>query len=260
MLRKLSDTFLFYANVCRLPRRYGIMSISVYTKLFNQLREQITQGGYAPGQRMPTEREICEIYGVSRITVRHALRLLCEQGLVVRHQGRGTFVRSEKPSKLPILNCDFTGSMRANAPDISRRLLVSTKLVPPADVAEILGLAPKQECLYAERLDVLNGEPMACDKAYIPLELAGSITDEMLADIGFLYIWVQKENLSLGRGVESIEAVNADSQTAALLGVPEGTALLLAMDQTTTRAGKIIARFETFYRGDRYKLISSTSY
>jgi len=236
------------------------MSTAVYTRLFNQLREQITQGGYAPGQRMPTEREICDIYGVSRITVRHALRLLYEQGLVVRHQGRGTFVRSEKPSKLPILNSDFTGSMRANAPDISRQLVVSKKLIPPENIAEILGLAPRQECLYAERIDVLNGEPMACDKAYISLEHAGSITDEMLADISFFNIWLVKERITLGKGVEIIEAVNADSQAAELLGVAEGTALLRAADHTTTRSGKIIGVFETLYRGDRYKLVSSTGF
>ena len=241
-------------------QRTKAMSTAVYTKLFNQLREQITQGGYTPGQRMPTEREICEIYGVSRITVRHALRLLCEQGLVVRHQGRGTFVRSETPSKLPILNCDFTGSMRANAPDLSRKLLVSKKLVPPTDIAEILGLAPKQECLYAERLDILNGEPMACDKAYIPLELAGSITDKILAEIGFHHLWLENERITLGKGVETIEAINADAQTAELLGVAKGTALLRAIDQTTTRTGKIVGVFETLYRGDRYKLVSSTSF
>lgn len=236
------------------------MSTAVYTKLFSQLREQITGGVYTPGSRMPTEREICDIYGVSRITVRHALRLLCEQGLVVRHQGRGTFVRSEKPAKLPILNCDFTGSMRASAPDISRRLLVSKNIIPPAEIADILGLAPKQECLYAERLDILDGEPMACDKAYIPLELAGDVTDEMLVDMNFFNLWLEKAGVMLGKGVETIEAVNADAQAAELLGVCEGTALLLAVDQTTTRTGKVIGVFETLYRGDRYKLVSSTGF
>ena len=76
-----------------------------YENLHNQLKKLILERSYAAGQKIPTERAICEQFGVSRITVRHALRLLEEQGLVERFQGRGTFVKSMRKKKLDIQIC-----------------------------------------------------------------------------------------------------------------------------------------------------------
>lgn len=233
---------------------------TAYTKLFNIIREQIDKGVYSAGEKMATERRLCEKYNVSRITIRHALRLLQEQGYIERFAGRGTFVRQDNPTKIPILNADFTGSMRSNAPSLKREILQMSEAEPPQEIAEILGLAATQKCFFAERVDSLDGEPLACDKVWIPLEFAGSINRRMLKSVNFLDLWLEAEHIETGSGVESIEAIAADTHTAKLLGVKKNIPLLKAIDQPVSTTGRTLGIFETFYRGDRYKMVSTTDF
>lgn len=72
-----------------------------YQTIYENLKEQILQGVYAPGSRLPFERELCEIYGVQRITVRKALELLVQDGMICKHPGKGSFVRDENPASDP---------------------------------------------------------------------------------------------------------------------------------------------------------------
>ena len=229
-----------------------------YNQVFHALKEQILGCSYAPGQKIPAERLLCQQFSVSRITVRHALRLLQEQGLLERFRGRGTFVRSLKPKKIPILNHDFTGSVRSQAPNMKRTLLARMQIVPPTHIADSLKLEPSQPCSLAIRLDSLFDEPLAYDRLYVPLALAASFDEDLLASIDFLELWLEREKIELSNCVETLEAMEADAQSVEYLGVAPGSAILLATDICYDSTGRAIALFESVYRGDRIKLISTT--
>ncbi len=229
-----------------------------YNQVFHALKEQILGCSYAPGQRIPAERLLCQQFGVSRITVRHALRLLQEQGLLERFRGRGTFVRSIKPKKIPILTHDFTGSVRSQAPNMKRTLLAKRQTIPPTHIADSLKIGPSQLCLLAIRLDSLLDEPLGYDRLYVPLPLADSLDDALLASIDFLERWLEREQIKLSNCVETLEAVEADATSVEYLGLAPGSAILLATDVCYDTHGKAIAVFESVYRGDRIKLISTT--
>ncbi len=169
--------------------------MQAYSRMYNLLKEQIFEGFYASGQKLPPERKLCEAFGVSRITARHAIRLLVEQGLIERFPGRGTYVRSTKAKKLPILNTDFAGSIRNAAPNLKRELLTHRKIQPPCHIAQILGLLSTEQCLLAERIDLLDAEALAYDRAFIPLAYTNSITPEMLIKVDFLSVWLEEEKL-----------------------------------------------------------------
>lgn len=233
--------------------------MSAYEKVYNHLRQQIIEGHYASGQRLPAERELSEQFGVSRITTRHAVRLLSEQGLVERFQGRGTFIRAIKSKKIPILNTDFTGSIRKEAPDMRRELLSCRQTVPIASIAEQLGLLKSEKCLSAQRLDLLDEEPVAYDKAYIPLKYATSLDENILVKIDFLEVWLEKEKIRKSHSIESIEAVSADEQTSESLNIPKGSPILLTTDVMYDTDGKVFAIFESYYRGDKIKLLSTNT-
>ena len=234
------------------------MNNQAYNKVFNALKGQIIDCFYAPGQKIPPERALCGEFGVSRITARHALRLLQEQGLVERFRGRGTFVRAVRPKKIPILSCDFTGSVRKEAPNMKRKLLAKENVAPPAHIANILGLEIAQQCLLAMRLDLLDNEPLAYDRAYILSEFTSSLDDKVLTAIDFFELWLERQGLKISHCVENIEAIEADSQAAEYLGVDAGLAMLLATDICYDTNNKAIAVFESVYRGDRIKLVSTT--
>ncbi len=232
------------------------MTVQAYRKVHQHLRRQILDGGFGSGDQLPTERELCERFSVSRITVRDALQLLEEQGLIDRQVGRGTFVRHQRPRKLPILNADYTGSMRAEAPGLERLLLEHAIDVPPAHIAAALGLIAGEECLYASRLDVLDGDPLARDQAWIPLQYASRIDDAMLVRIDFLQVWMEAERLPDAIDEESIEAVDADAETARILRVSPGSPVLLTSDLIRDSRDGALALFDTYYRADRFRLVS----
>ena len=233
------------------------MATRAYLRLFNVLKEEILRGVYVPGQKIPTERELCTHFGVSRITARHALRLLSEQGMLDRQVGRGSYVGSARPAKLPILQSDFTGSVRREAPNMKRRLLSKQFTVAPTQIAATLGLLKSEKCLIAERLDLIEDEPLAYDTAYIPLNLAGNISDEMLIRIDFLESWLSAEGITLSHSVESIEAKLADLEAAKKLSVDQCSPVLVVMDTVYITDGRVAGVFESVYRADRFRLIST---
>ncbi|HUX20372.1 MAG TPA: GntR family transcriptional regulator [Spirochaetia bacterium] len=230
---------------------------TAYTRLFNVLRERILGSTYTPGEKLPTERELCEEFGISRITCRHALRLLQEQGLVERLPGKGTFVRSIQPKKVPILDNNYIESMRRAAPNTRRILSECEEKRPPEDIAKILHLFRTQSCLYAVRVDVVGEEAIAFDRAYIPLQFASALDEELLIRVDFLDLWLERQALKFSHIWSSIEAVPADNDARKTLKIPLRAPVLLTTDIVYVEGGTTVGLFETIYRGDRFKLIST---
>ncbi|MFA6175122.1 MAG: GntR family transcriptional regulator [Phycisphaerae bacterium] len=233
--------------------------MSEYNRLYNSLRNQILGGHYAAGQKLPPERLLCKDFGVSRITARHAIRLLQEQGLVERFQGRGTYVRNIKPQKVSIVNCNFSNSILKNASHLKRKLISCQKVSPPPSITEYLNLNKNDECLLAKRLDIINDEPAAYDRAFIPIKYSSSINDKMLIKIDFFELWAEAENLNISYGTESIEAIGANSEAVEILKVKPDSPILLTVETSYDSNGNALAVFESVYRGDIIKL-TSTNY
>lgn len=230
---------------------------TAYTRLFNVLRERILSNTYTPGDKVPTERELCDEFGISRITCRHALRLLQEQGLVERLPGKGTFVRSIQPRKVPILDNNYIEAMRRAAPNTRRILSKCEEKRPPEDISKILHLFRNQTCLFAIRVDVAGEEAIAFDRAYIPLQFASSLDEELLIRVDFLDVWLERQALKLSHIWNSIEAVPADDDARKTLKIPLRAPVLLTTDIVYVEGGTTVGLFETIYRGDKFKLIST---
>ncbi|MCE5186878.1 MAG: GntR family transcriptional regulator [Planctomycetaceae bacterium] len=234
------------------------MNSQEYLKVYENLKLRILNRDYAAGQKIPTEMQFCQQYHVSRITVRHALRLLEKDGLLERFQGRGTFVRAMKPAKLPITEMGFAKSVKKYAPGLSRVLLNSELIHAPADICRFLRLEG-EKCFIAIRQDILNQEGIAFDRAYIRLEHCRSITEEVLVEIDFFERWQESEKITLAFYEEIIESIAADCQTASILNIQEGTAVLKSSEVYYDTNDKAIAVFESYYRGDKVKLTSTIS-
>ncbi len=233
------------------------MADVAYQKVFNVLRQTIIEKRLEPGEKVPPERILCETYGVSRITVRHALRLLEEQGLVERLPGKGTFVRALHEKKMPVLDLNFEKSNKKDPPNIVRKVLTCERILPPYKIIQRLGFLKSEECLLIERLDMSNNEPLSYDQGYIPLNYTSSIDDEILTKVEFLNLWEERENLVISYIQSTTEAVIADAVAAERLSIEIGSPILLTTDTTYDVDGKALAVFITLYRGDRYQLVST---
>lgn len=229
-----------------------------YLKIYSLVKEQILGKHYVPGQKLPPERDLSTEYGVSRITARHAIRLLADDGLVERIQGRGTFVKSVKQAKLPIVDKNFTASIANFAPDMRRELVRFEKVVPPIEIAEVLEIEKGEECVLAERVDIQDGQRLAYDKAYIKEQHSSSLDEEILVKVDFADRWNEREGFEHSHSVEKVEAVLSDKHTASMLEIPVGKPLLLTTDIDNAKNYGVVAVFETYYRGDRITLVSTT--
>ena len=231
-----------------------------YHRVYNILRERILDHSMSAGEKIPPERELCDTFGVSRITVRHSLQMLQDQGLVERRPGKGTFVRKAWQKKMPILDMDYEKSLKKEAPNIVRQLLTWEQVLPPPEIMEELGLLKSEKCVLIERLDILDDEPLSYDKGYIPLNISTSIDDEIVRKVEFLHLWEQREGLAISYIQSSTAAVKADETDSERLYVEEGSPILLTTDTVYSAAGKALAVFITGYRGDRFKLVSTTHF
>lgn len=151
-----------------------------YLEIAEHLRELV--GRAAPGDRLPSDAELCEQFDVSRMTARQAVHLLVTEGLLYRRRGQGTFVASRPIPRLLGSPLSFTASMQRRGLEASSRLLVAGMIDPdPAD-RTALGLEPGERAVLVERLRLADGTPMAIERAVLAPDLA-PLLDEDLGEV-----------------------------------------------------------------------------
>jgi GntR family transcriptional regulator len=229
-----------------------------YHKVYNILREQILEKKLSDGEKIPPERVLCDTYGVSRITIRQALKMLQDQGLLERLPGKGTFVRRATKRKVPILDMDYEKSLKKEAPDIIRKVITWEPILPSEEVMNELSLLKSEQCLLIERIDIQNDEPLSYDKGFIPLNYSSSVDELIINQVSFLHLWAKRENLSISYIRSSTEAVEAGEIDVERLRVPLRAPMLMTTDTIFSTEGKALAVFVTIYRGDKFRLVSTT--
>ena len=214
------------------------------------LRLQITEGALAPGARLPTEHALCERFGVSRITVRHALATLDAEGLVARRQGAGSFVaRPRMPTGLARLTSFAEDAARAGLAGTSHVLYHGPDTADAA-IAAALGRDVGAPIVRLDRLRLTDGVPIAFDRAWLPPDLAQALDGHDLA-AATLFGLFDRAGLAIDRGHLRIDATAAAGDVADVLGVPPGTALLRLVRTIADGNGRVLYVQCRQYRADR---------
>lgn len=216
------------------------------------LRQQVLQGAFGSGM-LPAEVALAKEFGVSRNAARDALDLLRADGLVERVPGVGTMVAARKyPHGLDhLLGLKETLSEHG---EITNEVRVAGLIAPPPAVAARLELPPGHEAVYLERVRRLNASPLSLDLTYLTPEVGEPL---LRADLVHNDIFVLIEEVSgqrLGRADLTVEAVNADPHSAAMLQTPRGAALLMVERLTRLADGRPVDLEFIRFRGDRLTL------
>jgi GntR family transcriptional regulator len=220
-----------------------------------QLREillDMLEREFAVDDCIPSERELCVRYGLARMTVRKALDHLVTEGHLYRVPGKGTFV-SEPKIGLKLRLMSFTEDMRARghvpgSVDLARRVVPAGRRLGLE-----LGLDDTEPVHVLERLRTADGVPMALERTHFPAALTPGLIDEPLRDRSLFTVLEDRYGIVFEEGEQTVEAGVADATDAGLLGIPQGSAVLL--HSRRSRAGGIPVEFvESAYRGDRYQL------
>ncbi len=230
---------------------------TAYHYVADTLRRRILHGEFGPGERLPPERELCELFAASRITIRRALDILADELLIERRQGDGTYVSPTPSRRIPLLSTDVSGSISAHAPDLDRALESYSWQKASSEVAAVLQTHPGARVLVARRFDLLHGEPVAYDEIYLPEQVADRLSEGDLSQLRFLERWQKVQQIHISHLSQSIEAVAAASDQARLLKLELAQPLLKEIDVIFMSTGTPCGLFVSYFRHDLFRLNST---
>jgi GntR family transcriptional regulator len=204
-----------------------------FSPLYQQIKSLILrslQGGeWRPGEAIPSEIELAARFKVSQGTVRKAIDELATENLLVRRQGKGTFVATHAEEKIQYRFLRLMPEAEEAVPEpMQRQILDCRRLRAPADVARALDLRSGDTAVQVRRTLSQSGRAVVLDDIWLPGHLFKGLTAERLAGYrGALYSLFETEfGVRMIRAEEKIRAVAADATTAVILGVAEGAPLL----------------------------------
>lgn len=229
--------------------------IPLYRRIEEDLLLQITEGDLQPGEMIPAERELCEHYGVSRITVRRAVSELETRGYVRRHQGKGTFVSRSRIQREMGRLLSFSEEMRAQGHAPGSKLLNLQHRPADMSIASLLHLSEGEPIWIVERLRLADDEVVALSISYLYLPLDVYLTPLELGRQSSLWSVLARKGIRVTEGNTTVRATVADSHYADLLGVEVGEPLLVREGVNYTSEGQPvpIEAFEIVSRADRYQ-------
>ncbi|TAM32171.1 MAG: GntR family transcriptional regulator [Paraburkholderia sp.] len=202
-----------------------------FSPLYQQIKGLITQsleaGEWKPGEIIPSEIELAGRYKVSQGTVRKAIDELAADNLLVRRQGKGTFVGTHNEDRAQFRFLRLLADDGAEHPHISK-LLDCRRLRATAEIARQLDLKPADPVVLIRRLLQFDGESTVLDEIWLPGMVFRGLTTERLVEYkGPLYAMFEAEfGTRMIRATEKIRAVAAEPAVADLLNVPSGFPLL----------------------------------
>jgi len=235
------------------PENPSLTFSPLYKQVVGLLVRSLEAGEWKPGVALPSEAELAVRYGVSQGTVRKAIDALVGENLLIRRQGKGTFVATHSD---PVAFSRFLclapneGELRPfkNIP------LACWRAKAGPDVARQLAVEPGALVIIVRRLLRFGDDPVVFDEIYLPGELFSDLTMDVLksAESSLYSLFESRFGVRAIRANERLRAVTADKVSAEVLQVQEGSPLLLAERVTFTYGDKPVEWRRGFYSTRNY--------
>lgn len=224
----------------------------LYAQIKEIIKQRIIDGEYAIHERLPSESELRKVFGVSRITVRQALRDLHAEGLVFSVQGKGTFVSRPKAVQ-DIQNLQgFGEAMNPQGYETSSRVVGVQEVRVPGDVADALDINRNSYVVELTRIRYLNREPISMDHSFFPVEIGKELLGRDLTQD--IFPMLENEcGIELGHAELKIEAISANEDVAKKLNVGEASPILRIQRLVFSTSGQPIDFEYLSYRGDAFQ-------
>ena len=222
-----------------------------YREIEASLRERIAR--LRPGQRLPSDADLCEEFGVSRMTARHAMAQLADEGLVRRDPGRGTFVAEPPTHRRANFLMTFSHEMRRQGRVPSSRIIGRHARRPTDRERAELRADRDVEVVELRRVRLADHEPVCLETAVLACACAQAVMNADL-ETGSLHEVLIGVGVVPTRGQATIGAEAATREDAVLLGVEPGSPMLVERRLIFDHRGKPIERTESRYAADRYGL------
>ncbi|MBU3144819.1 GntR family transcriptional regulator [Clostridium sp. CF012] len=226
-------------------------SIPIYVQLEEFIRKKIKERVYLPGESLPTERELTELFGVSRMTIRQAISNLVHQGVLYKIPGKGAFISKEViEKKLEIES--FSEDMEKRGLIPSSKVLYFEKIAPSSEIKLKLQLSDNEEVYFINRLRLANNEPMALEFCYLPEKYYNDLMKYNLVQCSLYKLMKEEYNVTFNYMKQNIKATNMSKKEAEmLLGKTKGFGLV-SLKIIYNEDECPIEYTKTIYNPDRY--------
>jgi GntR family transcriptional regulator len=227
----------------------------IFAQIRARLEDAITSGSLAPHQRIPSERQLSEHFGVSRMTVRQALDAIAHDQLVYSRPGQGTFVADRKIIEQPLQHLtSFSEDILGRGMQPSSRVLDQRIVHPSFEMARLFGLAPTVQLVRLTRLRLADDEPLAIETVHIPAPYVPGLLDRDLAAESLYTVLDREYGLNLTGARQTIEAALPTAEEMGLLLMDEPQPVLRISRLTFDESDRVVEYVRSIYRGDRYHL------
>lgn len=225
--------------------------IALYYQLMDIIIEKIETGELKENDQLPSERELCELYGISRATVRQAIEELEKEGYIYKHHGKGTFVSPKKFKQDLLKFYSFTEEMKKLGKVPSSKVL-DFKIEPCNEkVAEKMNIKAGEKVYKFTRLRLADGQPMILETSYIPFNRFPGIERSDLEKEALYDIFTKRFNATFTKAEESFQPVLTREHEAHLLQYFKGSPSMM-IERKTYEREQIIEYTVGIARGDRF--------
>lgn len=228
--------------------------VPLYSQLVNMVKRLIASGVMVPGDLLPSESELCKVFQISRSTVRQAVGSLESEGLVVRKQGKGTFVADPNMRRRTDNVYSFTSEISAMGLVPSSSIIDYEIINSTPEISKILELHEPDIKIYKfTRLRKVNDEPLILETSYYPVYIYPKLTRELLETHSF-YSLLYEVGVMPFSAVDTYEVVKFSKKEAELLDCKPGSCGFYIQRLTRSESGELYECTRSLMRGDRTKL------
>ena len=228
--------------------------IPLYSQIVNIVKRNLSAGTLTTGELLPSEAELCRAFDVSRSTVRQAIGILESEGLVVRKQGRGTFVAAPKVRRRTENVYSFTNEISSMGMTPSSTLIEFEIITPTPDIVKVLELKNPDALVYRfTRIRNVNDEPLILETSFYPCALYPNLTRELLRTRSF-YSLLYDVGVVPANAVDSYEAVVIGRAEGELLHCKPGSCGFAVQRRTFDVSGMCYEFTQSLIRADRVRL------
>lgn len=227
-------------------------NVPLYMQLVDSIVQKINKKEYQPEEKLPSERELCDMYGLSRITVRNALQELQREGYIYKVHGKGTFVSSNFYKQNLVKLYSFTEEMKKLGKIPKTKVISFKKIESGSRLAGKMEIKPTDSVYQVVRLRLADDEPLMYETSYIPFHRFPDLTKEALEADPMYTLFYEKYHVIVTKAIEQFSATTLTMEEASYLNITEDSPGML-IKRVAYFKNDIIEYTSSVTAGDKFR-------
>ncbi|SFB00464.1 transcriptional regulator, GntR family [Lentibacillus halodurans] len=229
----------------------------LYKQIANNIKDDIANAKLTHGDAIPSETKLAKTYGVSRVTIREAIKQLVEEDILYRVQGSGTYISHEKIEHDILKLQGFTEEMSILDNNPSNEILEFQLMAPPEEAREQLKIGANEKVYYVKRLRLANSEPLILEASYLPVDLFPDLSIDVMKRSKYEYVSSKGYNIDRRHG--ELIPMMPNEEMMKHLHIAESDPLLFMQAFSTFKDGTVFEYSKVYFHPHKYsfKVVSS---